>query len=149
MAEIPDEPDGQDFAETFDETNITEDGGDIATSDLQRDLFDATAAEDDADADEARAGDDSLDPDALDEAEYEEVVLAHEDLDEPRTFGGDDAERVSSDDLSPADLEAEGLPGDDDVDLDEDISDEEDRLAEALDQRDQAGDAASRDPRSA
>jgi len=106
----PDEPenaDGQDLAEVFDETNITEDGEDIATSDMQRDVFDVTAAEDDGDEDDARALDDDFDPDALDEAEYEEIVQAEEDLDEPRSFRGDDADRVSDEDGGPEDFESE------------------------------------------
>jgi hypothetical protein len=109
MADIPDEAEGQDVAETIDETNITTDGADIATSGEQRDLLDVTSAEDDADEDDARAAtDDDFDPDSLDEAEYEEIVMSDEDLDEPRTFAGDDADRVRDDDARPADFE----PGD-------------------------------------
>jgi hypothetical protein len=104
MPDIPDEPDGQDLAEIFDETNITPDGEDIATSDLQPNLFDATSA--DEDADDGLAPDDDFDPDALDEAEYEEVVLAEEDLDEPRSFARSDADLVTDDDEQPEDLEA-------------------------------------------
>jgi hypothetical protein len=113
----PDEPDNaedadsQDLAEVFDETNITPDGEDIAPGDLQRDVFDVTAAEDDGDEDDARAAPEStgdeFDPDTLDEAEYEEIVLAEEDLDEPRSFGGNDADRVSDEDDGPEDFESE------------------------------------------
>ncbi len=111
--------DGQDLAEVFDETNITEDGADIATSDMQRDLLDVTAAEDDADADDVMAADaEDFDPDALDEAEYEEIVQREEDLDEPRSFAADDAARVLGEGESPSDLEAsdqhEGVPTDED-----------------------------------
>jgi hypothetical protein len=106
------EADGQDLAEVFDETNITEDGEDIATSDMQRDLLDVTAADDDADADDTMAADaDDFDPDALDEAEYEEIVQREEDLDEPRSFAGDDANRVLDEGESPADLEASDRDG--------------------------------------
>ena len=109
----PDEADGQDLAEVFDETNITEDGEDIATSDMQRDVLDVTAAEDDADLDGALAAEDDFDPDAMDEAEYEEVVRGEEDLDEPRSFAGDDADRVIEGGPQPADLESDGLDDDD------------------------------------
>jgi hypothetical protein len=98
------EADGQDLAEVFDEENITEDGFDIATSDMQRDVFDATST--DEDANEALEPQDDFDPDQADEAELEEIVMAEEDLDEPRSFARDDADLVSTDDLSTADLEA-------------------------------------------
>ncbi len=121
MPDEPDEADGQDLAEVFDETNITEDGGDIATSDMQRDVFDVTAAEDDADEDDARAAPestgDAFDPDSLDEAEYEEVVQADEDLDAPRSYAADESARVSDEDPGPADFESEE-PGDGGEDLD-------------------------------
>jgi hypothetical protein len=103
--------DSQDLAEVFDEENITEDGYDIATSDMQRDLFDVTST--DEDANEALAPDDDFDPDAADEAELEEIVMAEEDLDEPRSFARDDADLVSDDDLQPADLEADSLDEED------------------------------------
>jgi hypothetical protein len=105
------ESDGQDLAEVFDEENITEDGYDIATSDMQRDLFDATSVAEDAN--EALEPADDFDPDAADEAELEEIVMAEEDLDEPRSFARDDADLVSDDDLQPADLEAESLDEED------------------------------------
>jgi len=108
-----DDLEGQDVAETFDETNITPDGDDIATSDMQRDVFDFTAVPEDADLDDALAPQDDFDPDAMDEAEYEEVVMAEEDLDEPRSFRGDDADRVGDDDLQPQDLEPEALADED------------------------------------
>ena len=99
------ELEGQDLAEVFDEENITEDGRDIATSDLQRDVYDVTSA--DEDANEALGPDDDFAPDAADEAEWEQIVMAEEDLDEPRSFRRDRAELVATDDLSPADMEAE------------------------------------------
>jgi hypothetical protein len=98
------EADGQDLAEVFDEENITEDGFDIATSDMQRDVFDATST--DEDANEALEPQDDFDPDQADEAELEEIVMAEEDLDEPRSFARDDADLVSTDDISTADMEA-------------------------------------------
>ena len=110
------EPDEQDQAEVFDEENITEDGRDIATSDLQRDVYDVTS--DDGDATEALEADDDFDPDQADEAELEEIVMAEEDLDEPRSFARDDADLVADDDISPADLEAADLTYDEDADQD-------------------------------
>jgi hypothetical protein len=111
------EADGQDLAEVFDEENITEDGFDIATSDMQRDVFDATST--DEDANEALEPQDDFDPDQADEAELEEIVMAEEDLDEPRSFARGDADLVSTDDVSAADME----PGDLD---DEDATAEDD-----------------------
>jgi hypothetical protein len=96
--------DSQDLAEVFDEENITPDGRDIAVSDLQRDVYDVVSA--DEDAREALAPEDDFDPDAADEAELEEIVLADEDLDEPRSFGRDAADLVATDDAQPADYEA-------------------------------------------
>jgi hypothetical protein len=110
-----DEPDAQDLAEVFDEENITEDGRDIATSDMQRDVYDVTR--DVGDAIEAREPDDDFDPDQADEAELEEIVMAEEDLDEPRSFARDDADLVSEDDISTADMEAGSLTTDEDEDL--------------------------------
>jgi hypothetical protein len=40
----------------------------------------------------------------MDEAEYEEIVLAEEDLDEPRSFRPGAADRVKDEDLEPEDL---------------------------------------------
>ena len=105
--------DSQDLAEVFDEENITPDGRDIATSDLQRDVFDVVS--DDGDAREALAPEDDFDPDAADEAELEEIVLAEEDLDEPRSFARSDAYLVAADDARPADYEA-GDSADEDLD---------------------------------
>jgi hypothetical protein len=99
--------DDQSLAETFDEENITPDGRDIATSDMQRDVFDATSV--DEDATEALEPQDDFDPDTADEAELEEIVLADEDLDEPRSFGRDAADLIADDDARPADFEPEGL----------------------------------------
>jgi hypothetical protein len=106
-----DEMEGQDLAEVFDEENITADGRDIATSDMQRDVYDMTSA--DEDARESLEPEDDFDPDQADEAELEEIVMADEDLDEPRSFGRDDADLVADDDARPADFEPESLADDD------------------------------------
>jgi hypothetical protein len=110
------EADGQDLAEVFDEENITEDGRDIATSDMQRDVYDVTS--DDGDATEALEAEDDFDPDQADEAELEQIVMAEEDLDEPRSFARDDTDLIADDDISPADMEAGRLTDDDDTDAD-------------------------------
>ncbi len=153
-----DEPDGQELAEVFDEENITPDGRDIATSDMQRDVFDATSVPEDAD--EALEPSDDWDPDAADEAELEAVVSADEGLDQPRTFARDSASLVldeidedlepgadeeaesapmESDDLDDDDVEALGYAGDDG----QDGGDIEDRLDEALDETFPASDPVS------
>jgi hypothetical protein len=130
------EYDDQSLAETFDEENITTDGRDIATSDMQRDVFDVTAVAEDAT--ESLEPQDDFDPDRADEAELEEVVMADEDLDEPRSFTRDDADLVAADDARPADFEPEALADDDlaslgydDADRD-DLADEDARLDEGL-----------------
>jgi hypothetical protein len=123
----PTDLEGQDLAEVFDEENITPDGRDIATSDLQRDVYDVTSA--DGDATDALADDDDFDPDAADEAELEEIVMAEEDLDEPRSFAGDGAERIAGDDLQPADFEA----SDPDAEIEALSDDPEEAAAEKAD----------------
>jgi hypothetical protein len=78
---------------------------------MQRDVFDVTSAPEDAR--DALEPEDDWDPDAADEAELEEVVMADEDLDEPRSFERDDSNLVAADDASPADFESEDLSDDD------------------------------------
>lgn len=106
---MPDEPDEQDLAEVFDETNITPDGEDIATSDMQADVFDATSAEDDADEDDE--ADEDFDPDEADEEEPEEMLELSDGIGEERSFRADDGARVDSEDDQPEDYEA-GSPAD-------------------------------------
>jgi hypothetical protein len=120
--------DDQSLAETFDEENITPDGRDIATSDMQRDVFDATSAPEDA-TDSLEPQDD-FDPDQADEAVLAEVVLADEDLDEPRSFTRDDADLVAADDPRPADFEPESLADDDIETLGYDDAERDDLAAE-------------------
>jgi hypothetical protein len=105
------EYDDQSLAETFDEENITEDGRDIATSDLQRDVFDVTSVPEDAR--EALEPQDDWDPDAADEAELEEVVRADEDLDGPQPISRAAADVVADDGARPADFESRDLADDD------------------------------------
>jgi hypothetical protein len=101
----PDDFDSQDLAEVFDEENITEDGRDIANSDLEPDLFDVTSVEEDAL--EALEPDDDFDPDEADEFELEEIVDIDEDPDQSSVIGPYGANLVSTEDLRPADLESE------------------------------------------
>ncbi|MES2034856.1 MAG: primosomal protein [Pseudomonadota bacterium] len=63
------EYEAQDRAEVLDETNLTEDGEDIANFDEIEDVFDVTAASDDDDDDEEddAAFDADADPDAVDD----------------------------------------------------------------------------------
>ena len=151
----PDEFDGQDLAEVFDEANITPDGRDIATSDMQPDVFDVTSVDEDADA--ALAPDDDFDPDGIDEAEWEEIVMADEDLDRPRNRrrdrsalvpddGEEQAETASmeAEDLSDDDIEALGYAPDGQApaELDQDAL-----LDEALEETFPASDPVSISPR--
>ena len=67
-------------AETFDETNLTEDGEDIARLDMMRNVYDVTTADGDADDDEFEdEGDDDFDPDALDRSGLRETLLEEDD----------------------------------------------------------------------
>jgi len=112
-----DELEGQDLAEVFDEENITTDGRDIATPDMERDVLDVTRA--DSDADDVLADDDDFDPDNADEAELEQIVSIDEDLDRPHLTSVRDEDLVSDEDLSTADLESESLDDDDPEEADE------------------------------
>ena len=145
-----DDVEGQDIAETFDEENITTDGRDIATSDMQRDVYDVTTAAEDADLDEVLAPEADFDPDRMDEVEYEEIVQGEEDLDVPRTFAGDDENRVREDDLQPQDLESERL-ADDDIEAlgygETDAEDLDARLDEAVEETFPASDPIAVHPR--
>jgi hypothetical protein len=132
MPDQPDEIEGQDLAEVFDEDNITPNGRDIATSDLEPGVYDVTSS--DEDADETLTPQDDFDPDAADEAELEEIVMVEEDLDQPRSFAADDADLVADEDLSPADFEAAPLTFEE-IDaaghgLDDDLEDRLDRALE-------------------
>ncbi|MFI4933104.1 MAG: hypothetical protein ACHP7N_00640 [Caulobacterales bacterium] len=60
---------------------------------------------DDGDIDVMMAGDDGLEPDAVDEAVYVEIILVEEDLGESRSFGGDDAKRARAADQQRMDAQ--------------------------------------------
>jgi hypothetical protein len=108
----PDEtPDieGQDQAEVFDEENITQDGRDIATSDMQPDVLDVTRTADDGDLDEALDAEPDFDPDEMDEAEYEGLVQGEEDLDGPEQATRDQGDMVADDGGGPEAFEGEAF----------------------------------------
>jgi hypothetical protein len=109
MADLEDDADSQDLAEVFDETNITRDGVDIAHPDMAPDVYDVTVADDDADEDEFGGedpgGGDDFDPDDLDEAELEAMLEEDDGIDEAADAADGGADRVSSDDPSPADYQ--------------------------------------------
>ena len=120
MAIDPDlDADDQDQAETFDETNLTEDGEDIARPDMMRNVYDVTSAEDDANDDEFEEEDaDDFDPDDLDESERESLLEEDDGIDEddgPVTR--DQGDLVAEDDERPADFEGESV-GSEDEDID-------------------------------
>ncbi|MBI1683040.1 primosomal protein [Caulobacter hibisci] len=111
--------DAQDVAEVLDETNLTEDGGDIANFDEIEDVFDVTQAEGDD------AEDEDEDVDILDESELIELEdeleggrddegldVEREPLD-PVGGGLSDEDLVSDDDEEPSDYESTRLADDD------------------------------------
>ena len=104
--DLDDDADSQDMAETFDETNITPDGEDIAHPDIEPDVFDVTTAEDDAD-DEDLDGDDydDFDPDNADDAELDSMLERDDGVDKSHPSGPDMVDRVSSDHVAPAALQ--------------------------------------------
>lgn len=115
MAEFDNEPDDQDRAEVLDETNLTEDGGNIANFDEISDVYDATAAADDSDIDD-------LDPER-DEAEFDAAEFDDGDLTEDRDDAGlrtspedrsfaADEDRVTTEDERSRNYEASGGTGD-------------------------------------
>ncbi|HSZ53917.1 MAG TPA: primosomal protein [Caulobacteraceae bacterium] len=123
MSIEPDEDaDDQDQAETFDETNLTEDGEDIARPDMMRNVYDVTSAEDDAaDGDFGDEDDDDFDPDALDESERESLLEEDDGIDDDDgPITRDQGDLVSIDDCRPSDFEGEAQStGPDDEDFDE------------------------------
>ncbi|WP_165799338.1 primosomal protein [Caulobacter zeae] len=110
--------DPQDVAEVLDETNLTDDGQEIANFDEIDDVYDVTQAEDDASEDED-------DDDLLDESEFDEI---DDELEAGRDDEGLDVERepldpvggglsdedvISTDDEEPSDYESTRLAEDD------------------------------------
>lgn len=111
--------DPQDVAEVLDETNLTEDGQDIANFDEIDDVYDATQADDDA------AEDEDDDYDILDESELDDIDdeleggrddegldVEREPLD-PVGGGLSDEDVISTDDEEPSDYESTRLAEDD------------------------------------
>ncbi|PXA75564.1 primosomal protein [Caulobacter sp. D4A] len=109
----------QDVAEVLDETNLTEDGEDIANFDDIEDVYDVTQAEDDASEDEDEDLD-LLDDDELvdidDELEAgrddEGLDVEREPLD-PVGGGLSDEDQISDDSEEPSDYESTRLADDD------------------------------------
>lgn len=115
------ERDDQDGAEVLDETNLTEDGGDIANFDEIDDVYDATQADGDEDEDEDEEFDDDLDDEDFDdiaddlggERDDEGLDVEREPL-SPVTGDEDDIEAAISDDYdATADFESTQLADDD------------------------------------
>lgn len=139
---LDDDADDQDLAETFDETHLTEDGGDIAHLDIARDVLDVTRAEDDAD-DDAFGDDDDFDPDTADDAELDLMLENDDGIDRPRSLVADNADRVTDRADTPADYQG----GDDDgLDDDEPSASKERELDHGLEETFPASDPVSINP---
>ena len=113
------EYDEQDGAEVLDETNLTEDGGDIANFDDIEDVYDVTQAEGDAEEDEEDFDNfddedaDEIDDDLKGERDDEGLDVEREPL-SPVTGDEDDIEAaISDDDDAAADFESTQLADDD------------------------------------
>jgi hypothetical protein len=113
--------DDQDGAEVLDETNLTEDGQDIANFDDIEDVYDSTQADGDEDEDEDEEFDDLLEDEDLDdigddlegERDDEGLDIEREPL-SPVGGGEDDIEAaISDDDDAAADFESTQLADDD------------------------------------
>ncbi|WP_165187675.1 primosomal protein [Caulobacter soli] len=110
--------DDQDGAEALDETNLTDDGEDIANFDELDDVLDVTQADGDADEDDEDLDFDDEDVDDIDdelegERDDEGLDIEREPL---SAIAGDDedaVESVSDDDDSAADFESAELAEDD------------------------------------
>ncbi len=109
--------DGQDLAETFDETNLTRDGDDIAQPDIAPDVLDVTREEGDADEDEPVGDDEDFDPDTASDDELDAMLERDDGIDDDGPAGADIADRVSTEDGSAADFESEALSDGDLADL--------------------------------
>ncbi|MGR4865672.1 primosomal protein [Caulobacter sp. LARHSG274] len=113
--------DDQDGAEVLDETNLTDDGQDIANFDEIDDVYDATRANGDDEEDEDAEYDDDLDDQDLDdisedlqgERDDEGLDIEREPL-SPVTGDEEDIEAaISDDDADTADFESTQLADDD------------------------------------
>ncbi|RYF92091.1 MAG: hypothetical protein EON95_13565 [Caulobacteraceae bacterium] len=116
MADFENESDAQDRAEVLDETNLTEDGDNIANFDDISDVYDATAAADDADIDDL---DPERDEAEFDAAEFDDGELSEDRDDaglraapEDRSFAANE-DRVTTEDERSRNYEASGGVGDD------------------------------------
>lgn len=105
MPDLEQEADSQDMAEIFDETKTSEDGEDIATPDVARDVYDVVTAQDDSDEDQPEDPED-FNPDEIEEGEREAMLEEDDGVD-------DDGERdASSGDPSDVVIEGDGSPAD-------------------------------------
>lgn len=112
--------DAQDTAEVLDETNLTDDGEDIANFDEIDDVLDVTQAKGDSDEDEEDV-DDLLDDEELDDIvgdleggrDDEGLDIEREPLDAIAGDDGDLEDSVSDEDDSAADFESTTLADDD------------------------------------
>lgn len=110
--------DAQDTAEVLDETNLTDDGEDIANFDEIDDVLDVTQAEGDSDEEDV---DDLLDDEDLDDIvddleggrDDEGLDIEREPLDAIAGDDGDLEDAVSNEDDSAADFESTTLADDD------------------------------------
>jgi len=109
MSDERDGGDEQDLAEVFDETNITEDGDDIAHPDMAPNVFDVTRDDEDADEDEER--DEDFDPDQASDEELDVMLERDDGVDDDEPVGPDDEDRVTTEDDSPADYQSRALYG--------------------------------------
>ena len=115
MTNIDTGSDPQDRAEVLDETNLTEDGGNIANFDEISDVYDATAAADDGDIDDL---DPARDEAEFDSAEFDDLTEERDDAGlrtapEDRSFAADE-DRVTTEDERSRNYEASGGTGDKD-----------------------------------
>jgi hypothetical protein len=99
--------DEQDLAEVFDETNITEDGEDIAHPDMAPNLFDVTREDEDSDEDEDLGED--FDPDTASDDELDRMLERDDGVDDDEPVGPDDADRVTTENDESADFEPSSL----------------------------------------
>jgi hypothetical protein len=107
--------DAQDTAEVLDETNLTDDGEDIANFDDIDDVYDVTQAEGDNEEDEENL--DDLDDEALAEIDDLEGGRDDEGLDIERepldAIAADDEDGVADDQDQPSDFESTSLDAND------------------------------------
>ena len=103
--------DDQDLAEIFDETNLTEDGVDIAHPDMAPNLFDVTSEDEDSDEDSDNGED--FDPDSASDDELDRMLERDDGIGDDEPVGPNDADRVTTEDEESADYESTTLADED------------------------------------